>query len=143
MKTTYITILLLLIFELHANELKWVDEQIEAIKPSRSGITSREVSVLKDPFIFLNKTSKTKTSKTKYISSYKHVKSKHRFKTSLFHLSMIMNKAARINNKWYKENETIKGYKILKVESSSVTLRKNKKTFLLSTHSKNKNLIIK
>ena len=146
MKTLYILSLILLISLLNANELKWVDEQIEAIKPPRSGISNKKVAMLKDPFIFIKKIEKengTKVQKAKYTFSKKRIKRKYYPKISSLHLSMIMNKSARINNKWYKENEKIKGYKILKIELSSVTLSKHKKTFLLSTHSKNKNLIIK
>ena len=143
MKTIFISLLLLIVVNLSANELKWVDEQIEAIKPPRSGMKVKELAKVKDPFIYLSKSGKIKKTYTK--RKYKKSSKKRRqiVLNNKFHLSMTMNKTARINDKWYKLGEKISGYKIAKIDSSFVLLTKNKKNFLLSTHSKNTNLNFK
>ena len=50
-------ILTLFLSFLHADELLWVNAQIEAIAPNRVGLNKSDISTLKDPFIFLNKKS--------------------------------------------------------------------------------------
>ncbi len=142
MKTIFISLLLLLVVNLSADELKWVDEQIEAIKPPRSGMKVKELSKIKDPFIYLSKGKvKKKYRRTKYKKSSK--KRKQAVLNKKFRLSMTMNRMARINNKWYKLGDNIAGYKIAKIDASFVMLTKDKKNFLLSTHSKNTNLNFK
>ena len=144
MKTIFISLLLLLVVNLSADELKWVDEQIEAIKPPRSGMQSKELAKIKDPFIFLS-SAKSKSTKKYKKSKYKKSskKKKRALLNSRFRLAMTMNKTARINDKWYKLGDSISGYKIAKIDSSFVLLTKDKKNFLLSTHSKNTNLNFK
>jgi hypothetical protein len=147
MKTIFISLLLLLVVNLSADELKWVDEQIKAIKPPRAGMEAKALAKIKDPFIYLSKAkadkkyTETKSVKTIYRKS--STKRKEAAINSKFRLSMIINKAARINDKWYKLGETIAGYKIAKIDLSFVKLSKDKKNFLLSTHSKNRNLNFK
>ena len=128
-----------------ANELKWVDEQIEAIKPNRAGVKSQDVSKLKDPFIFFSKkeNNKAKKSTRKRVYSKLSTKAKEATVTSKFDLSITMNKSAMINNQWYKQGDILDGYKIEDVTSSTVLLTKKDKRFLLSTHSKNTNLNFK
>jgi hypothetical protein len=119
-----------------------VDEQIEAIKPPRSGMQSKELAKIKDPFIYLSKGKiKKKQTKRKYKKTTK--KRKQAVFNNKFRLSMTMNKMARINDKWYKLDDNISGYKIAKIDVSFVLLTKDKKNFLLSTHSKNRNLNFK
>lgn len=144
MKTIFITLLLLLVVNLSANELKWVDEQIQAIKPPRQGMQSKELAKIKDPFIFLS-ASKSKSTRKYKRSKYRKssIKKKHAFVHNKFSLAIIINQTARINDKWYKIGDSVSGYKIEKIDSSSVLLTKNKKNFLLSTHSKNRNLNFK
>ena len=150
MKTLLIAIMILLTSSLNSDELAWVNEQVEAIKPPRTGMKSRELSIVKDPFIFLNK-NRTDTSKkanntkrksssipnrtTTSSSSQKIVKKKRTLS-----VTMLMNSSAFINGKWYKVGDKVRGYRVSKIDSSSVLLTKNKKKLLLSTNSKSKNL---
>ena len=145
MKTFFMPILLLLTLNISANELKWVDEQIQAIKPPRSGVKAQEISKIKDPFILLSKKTggKMKNASAKRKPSKQTAKSEEAAINSKFDLSITMNKSAMINEKWYKQGDTISGYKIEDVASSSVLLTQNGKKFLLSTHSKNTNLNFK
>ncbi len=151
MKTFFITIALLLTANLNSSELDWVNEQVEAIKPPRIGMKNRELSTLKDPFIFLkkNRTDKPKgknvAKKSRSTSSSNRATAASGKKTTLkkkssLSVSLLMNSSAMINEKWYRVGDKINGYKISKIDSTSVLLIKNKKKLLLSTSSESKNL---
>jgi len=151
MKTFFITIALLLTANLNSSELDWVNEQVEAIKPPRIGMKNRELSTLKDPFIFLkkNRTDKPKgknvAKKSRSTSSLNRATVASGKKTTLkkkssLSVSLLMNSSAMINEKWYRVGDKINGYKISKIDSTSVLLIKNKKKLLLSTSSESKNL---
>ena len=146
MKTLFIPLILSL--SLFANELQWVDKQIQAIKPPREGISKTKINATKSPFIVLKKIPKEKLSSTQNSSKTskltKNIKaSKTRKKSKILLLDTIINKSARINGKWYKSNEKIGKYTITNIESRTVTLSYKKKILILSTMSKNKNLNFK
>ena len=126
-----------------ANELQWVDEQIEAIKPARVGLKSHEISKITDPFIFVKSQEKAnkKTRKAKTVYHAKH--HKRYYSVKRLHLAMTMNRSAKINGKWYKIGDTLHGYKITAIDVTEVTLRRHKKEYLISTNSKNKTLKFK
>lgn len=128
-----------------ANELHWVDEQIEAIKPARVGLKAHNISKITDPFIFVKSQEKTikKSTKSKKIYHSKTHRYKRYYSIKKLHLAMTMNKSAKINGKWYKLGDTIHGYKIVTIDVTSVTLRHHKKDYLISTNSKNKTLKFK
>jgi len=133
-------------FSLAANELAWVDEQVQAIKPPREGMNPNELEHLKDPFIFLKIEEEEKKTLPKKIATPKHIVHKVR-KRGVYHkrfsLEAIMNKSVLINGKWYKEGQKIAGYTIKQVHPTTVILKKGKRELQLSTKSKNKNLKIK
>ncbi len=128
MKKLTIILLLLLSTQLFSNELVWIDEQIEAIKPPRKGINNKKILKLKDPFIYLRK--KIHHRSRKRVRAY----------TSKISLVAILNKSALINGKWYREGEKVYGYKLEKVNPKTVLLTKGKKQLFLSIASKSKNL---
>ncbi|QSZ41499.1 hypothetical protein GJV85_05055 [Sulfurimonas aquatica] len=139
MKTIFIPIFFLFSIETFANELSWVDEQVQAIKPQRSGMKRNDFSHIKDPFIFLKnekdkeiKPSVKNISSTQSLSSSKIVTTKA---NEIFNLSLILNNSAMINEKWYRLGDKINGYSIDEVTSTSVLLTKQKKKILLSTKS--------
>ncbi len=143
MKTFFMTVMVLLTVNLSSNELAWVDEQVEAIKPPRHGMKNRELSTLRDPFIFLNKnrasSSGAKSSKKKKIATSSDKNRVIKKKSSLS-VTMLMNSSAMINGKWYRIGDTVSGYKIAKIDTTSVLLTKKSKKLLLSTNTKSKNL---
>ena len=153
MKTFFITIVVLLASSLSSSELSWVDEQVEAIKPPRTGMKSRELSVLKDPFIFLAKNksekSKTKTASKSSTSSFPRdttssgQKKTIKKKVNPLTLTTVINTSAMINGQWYKVGDKVRGYKVSKMDMKSVLLTKKSKKLLLSTDSKNLNLNFK
>ncbi|MEA3370263.1 MAG: hypothetical protein U9Q40_02915 [Campylobacterota bacterium] len=154
MKTFFIIISVLLTVNLSSNELSWVNEQVEAIKPPRIGMKNRELSIVKDPFIFLKKnrveevnknSSKKLTSGPTYnkVTSVSNGNKKTVKKKAYLSVSMLMNSSALINGKWYKVGDKVKGYKVSKIDGNSVLLTKKSKNLLLSTKSKSKNLNFK
>ena len=151
MKIYTLIALSLLVSSVNANELDWVNKQIEAIKPPRSGLKNTTVNAVQDPFIFLKKNKPEKKSKgkavaarksnatTKTVDSNKIVVKK---KTRLS-LDAVINKSALINGKWYALGESLSGYKVSQVNPTSVLLTKTGKKLVLSTRSINKNLKFK
>jgi hypothetical protein len=142
MKTLAIILLLLLTNQLSANELAWVDEQVKAIQPPRIGISEKRIEQLKDPFIFLIKQEETIGSKSKKTMkrAIHHPRYVKKYHSKKLHLDAVLNKSALINHHWYKEGQYLYGYKLVKVQHSSVLLQKRNKTLLLSTESRSKNL---
>jgi len=138
MKKLTVLLLILLSTTLFANELSWVDKQVEAIKPPRHGLVEKNISSLKDPFIFFS--AKKATKKKSSHKRYKRISKKVSHHPSTLKLGAIMNNSAFISGKWYKEGEKISGYTLEKVGPKSVLLTKGKKQILLSTLSKSKNL---
>ena len=155
MKALYIIIFLFLTLNLSSNELAWVDEQINAIKPPRKGVSNFAISRLRDPFLFLKK----KTEKNDVQKATKNGKSaipdstatslsstsevQDTFSRTAFRLSAIMNHSALINGKWYKLNEKINGYTLSRISISYVVLSKKGKNVLLTTNSTNMNIKFK
>ncbi|QOP43927.1 hypothetical protein FJR45_08185 [Sulfurimonas sediminis] len=145
MKKFYLILMLLLTSQLFSNNLAWVDEQIEAIKPPRIGVSEKEISRIKDPFIFLHKkndSKKHKTGKKTVFGAHANYKKVTRHSTVHFRLDAILNKSAMINGKWYKQGKYIYGYKLAKVGRNSVLLVRKNKKLLLSTKSKSKKIKI-
>jgi hypothetical protein len=150
---------LLFTIMISANELKWVDQQVDAIKPSRVGISNESIRLLKDPFVFLDKNN-PKTELEKLLNRDKKVIKKKRVqpvtvvskpkkdintstKPTVYMLNAIMNESALINGKWYKNNDIINGYRVIVKNESNVLLSKKSKKILLSTKSTKNNINFK
>jgi len=152
MKAFFILIMILFTANLSSNELDWVNEQVEAIKPPRIGMKNRELSMTQDPFIFLKKNrideSKNKngtkkpraTSIPTRIATPSNTKKIIKKKKKGLYVTVLINSSAMINGKWYKVGDVVRGYRVSKIDSSSVLLTKNKNKLLLSTNSKNKKI---
>ena len=147
MKTLTLSLLILASTSLLSNELSWVDDQVEAIKPPRTGMKSSVLSGIKDPFIFLqskdNKDKKNTVVRAKStIKTYKRTQKVYKAKKVLM-LKAVMNNSALINGEWYKSGDTVNGYKVMQVNRFSVLLNKKKKELLLTTQSSSKKLNFK
>ena len=148
MKTFILITLIASSVNLFADELQWVDKQIDAIKPPRTGLNTSTLSSVNDPFIFLTKNKPEKKEKTK--SKVKSGKSTAKVTNTLvakkkfsFSLAAVINKSALISGNWYKVGEIVNGYKLAKVQPTSVVLTRKKKKLVLSTKSTSKNLNFK
>ena len=155
MKNSILIISLLVSSSLISDELSWVDEQVQAIKPARKGMQNRNLNIIKDPFIFLAKNrgeedalsikkpvlAKVKTSSTNQLTQTAQALPKNGKSVSkVLTLGLIMNNTAMINGSWYKIGDTINGYKVTQLDRSTVLLTKKKKQILLSTKSVSENL---
>ena len=151
MKTLFIVTFLLLTVNLSSSELDWVDEQVNAIKPPRTGVKSSTIARLKNPFIFLKKKAASKSSGKRRaiipngaIASSSNAVAKKSIKRKRgLSLDAIMNHSALINGRWYKINDKVGAYTLSSITGTSVTLTNKSKSLLLSTNSKNLNLKFK
>lgn len=136
-----------------ADELAWVDTQIEAIKPPRKGMSSAEVARVKSPFIFLEKnkspeTQKINAEKAKNAKENANVASTSNGYVSpdgtrqLF-LGAIINNSALINGTWFKKGDKVYGYKLSTLTAKTAILHKGEKKLILSTGNKNSNIKFK
>lgn len=158
MKNSILILSLLASASLLSDELSWVNEQVQAIKPARQGMNNRDIRIIKDPFIFLAKnrgkedpetplkeqSTKVKTSSSNQITQKTQVIPKNgKSVNKILTLSLIMNNKAMINGEWYKLGDTVNGFKITELDRNSVLLTKKKKQILLSTKSVSHNLHFK
>lgn len=142
MKKYLLPLTLLLGSTLCANELSWVDQQVEAIKPPRKGMSPKELAGLQDPFIFLVKKDEKKAP-----SGVAPTPNLVTLPTQVVEappkpliLSLILNNKAMINDAWYKKGQKVEGYVVSEIHQNSVLLKSKKKKLLLSTRSSSKNL---
>lgn len=119
------------------SEVSWVDEQIEAIKPPRK---SPVIASISDPFIFLDKNKNMQKGDLKAVAgTQSHLLAKPKDVNvtvpEVYNLSVIINKKALINDKWYSKDDNISKYKVLEITNTSVTLQgiKDKKKELKLT----------
>jgi hypothetical protein len=142
-----------------SEDLSWVDEQVNAIKPPRDGESMSNISKIRDPFIFLEKNgskdkkdkasvaSKTLTANSNTSSSSNSLdEAKDKppvFTKNSFVLGAIINDSALINGKWHKKGDTVNSYKITEIGKKIVTLRSGSNTKILTTVSENSKLIFK
>jgi hypothetical protein len=134
-----------------ANELSWVDTQIDAIKPARVGIDDSQIMKTEDPFLFFKKDS----TKNKSVKISTAVKQKNIIKQILstnndvkqtpltMKLSAIINNSALINGEWYRVNQYVADFIISSITRTSVVLTKGKEKLVLTTSEQNKNLKFK
>ncbi len=135
-----------------ANELRWVDEQVNAIKPNRDGVSNMQIAKLRNPFVYLKKNRPKKQDSnsnpiTPNLPSSRNTASHSvqknrpiavaslRVKNRKLRLNAIINSAALINDKWYKNGDKIAGYKVMYISKTKVRLSKNNKITILTTQS--------
>ncbi|MDD3597270.1 hypothetical protein [Sulfuricurvum sp.] len=115
-------------------ELAWVDEQIQAILPSRIGIPEGFINSLKDPM-------KMKTSLPSGINGAKLLPPP-KLGGNLplvveepLRLQAVINKSVLINGKWYKLNDSVRNYTLSEIKNNSVLLigKKAQKLILFLT----------
>ncbi len=145
--TTIILSLLLSVSVATADELSWVNKQVEAIKPERKGLDFRILKKIKSPFIFLKKNRVTVKKEApqasrRSVSVVSKQQSKSYCKPPVKHVSGVlvlnatMNNSVMINGKWYKLGDRVSGYKIKSINGNSVVLANSEKKILLSTKSR-------
>ena len=128
-KILLLTIIPLLALTLSANSEsvahETISKQIDEIKPPRVGIKRGAVAKVRSPFIYL-KTVKTKNGKKTTV-----VDAKKRIRFAPLKLESAINKNVKINGKWYKEGDRVRGYTIVKVSTGEAHLKSKKKELKL------------
>jgi hypothetical protein len=127
-------------------ELQWVDEHIKAILPARIGISDGFINSLIDPM-------KYKSPDRSGISIATTLLAPPKLGSTLqlplvvkaveepLKLQALINKSALINDKWYRLNDSVRGYNLSEIKSSSVMLRGSKDEPLVLFLTKNNNNI--
>jgi len=129
-------------------ELAWVDEQIQAILPSRVGIPEGFINSLRDP-MKMKKTLSNTTNGSKLLAPPKlgsgiAVLSQPKIVEEPLRLLAVMNKAVLINGKWYKTGDSVRNFTLTEVKQNSVLLtgKKDQKLILFLTKQNNNIKII-
>ncbi len=121
------------------DSLAWVDQQIAAIKPKRSGISDAKISEISSPILYkkveeIEKADGTKPATVTQIKLPEPVKP--------LKVSAIFNKSALIDGQWLKVNSSVRGYKVRQINSDSVLLQSSHKKLKLFIKEKNDNIKI-
>ena len=119
----------------------WVDAQIQAIKPPRSGVSHRAINSVKNPFIYVYKKKETDGTKTAKSASPADKQKAAAAKAPL-KLVAVMNNSALINGTWYQLKGKVRGYTLEKIESDSVLLQSGKTKKVLFITEANPNIKI-
>jgi len=135
--------------QLHEDkELAWVDEQIQAILPSRIGVPEGFINSLHDP-MKMKKPLPTATSGSKLLApprlgSGLAVLSQPKIVEEPLRLMAVMNKTVLINGKWYKAGDSVRNFTLTEVKQNSVLLtgKKDQKLILFLTKQNNNIKII-
>ena len=96
-----------------------------------------DIRVSYDPFN--NNKPKAIEKQTKKVTTFQQAQPQKQ--TTSLALSMIFNKNAFINGKWYKENEKIADYRITRINQDIVVLKKKNKYTTLKLQQSDKILI--
>ncbi len=126
-------------------ELTWVDEHIQAILPSRVGVSDGFIGSLNDPMkmnkvipvaLAGNLLAPPKLGSVNTLALPKIVEEPLR-------LQALINKAALINGKWYKLSDPIRSYSLSEIKPNSVLLiGKKEQKLILFLNKQNSNIKI-
>ncbi len=127
----------LLFLQLNAgSDLRWVDDQVKAIKPARSGINNSYIDQLKNPIKLIE--PKEIVNKDGTISLSNGIpKTVHQVHLQPLRLETIINNNVYINGKWYTLNDKIRGKKITLIDKNYIVLKDKKKKIRLFVNNKN------
>lgn len=129
-------------------ELAWVDEQIQAILPSRVGVPEGFINSLRDP-MKMKKSLPVVTNGSRLLAPPKlgstmAVLTQPKVVEEPLRLLAVMNKSVLINGKWYKVGDSVRNFTLSEVKQNSVLLtgKKDQKLILFLTKQNNNIKII-
>lgn len=128
-------------------ELIWVNEQIQAILPSRVGVADGSINTLLDPIkyvapVFLPSSNGSKLLAPPKLGNMTLMPVVPKVEEPL-RLQALMNKSALINGKWYKVNDAVRSYNLSEVKQNSVLLSgKKSQPLILFLSKSNTNITI-
>lgn len=111
-------------------ELAWVDEQIQAILPSRIGVTDGFINSLNDSIKYLSSAPKGGDSGMKLLAPPRLgtipmlpiIPLVPKIVEEPLRLQGLMNKSALINGKWYHLNDTVRSFTLVEIKPASILL---------------------
>ena len=109
------------------NEVKEYDKIFDRIAERRVGADVNMIDKLDNPFIHVG------TDPTEGNTS---------IQTTVFNLEATFNQKAKINGNWYKKNDPIGSYKLVKITRNSVTLQNEIEKKELEIRTKDENVKI-
>ncbi|HQT35759.1 MAG: hypothetical protein B7Y30_01485 [Campylobacterales bacterium 16-40-21] len=127
-------------------ELAWVDEQIQAILPSRIGVADGYINSLNDPMKYTAQAPKSGDGMIKMLAPPKlgglpGMPLLPKVVEEPLRLQGLMNKSALINGKWYRLNDPIRAYTLAEIKPGSILLSGSKGQQLILFISKQNNNI--
>ncbi len=116
------------------DNLAWVDQQIAAIQPKRSGISDIKISEIASPIKY-QEFQKDDTDSNDIKSPIVHTELTEPVKP--LKVAAILNNSALIDGQWLKVSDTVRGHKIKKINSDNVLLQSSNKKLKLFIKEKN------
>ncbi len=113
------------------SKYKEYDDLFNAINKERKGISEKDVDKTENPFVSADKSLVTEENNNSKAS-----------KEEVYVLKGILNNSANINGNWYKLNEKIGEFTILKIKENSVIIGSSGSSLELKLYEGNKNVII-
>ncbi len=144
MKTTILllTLPLLALAQATRPDLKWVDDEVAAIKPPRKGVSPSSLGALKDPFraqLLLNQPPAEPTDGKRPAPNVPEAPAERH---TLSLQAVFNGKSALIDGKWYKQDQKVYGYVVREIGYDSVLLQSKKKKLKLSLYKHNDDIKI-
>lgn len=146
MKTSLLLLLTPLLFIAHGAQtntkqadMKWVDDEVAAIKPPRKGVTADALSGLHNPFadaLLLNQPPQEE-------GAAPAMPVPTPADNTNFNLFAVMNaQKALIDGTWYQVDDKVHGYTVDKIGNDSVSLKKKRRKIELTLKAQNENIQI-
>lgn len=125
-------------------QLAWVDEQIQAIIPTRIGVPDGFINALRDPMKMKKPVPVMKSGSLLPPPKLGTTVSVPKIIEEPLRLLAIMNKSVLINGKWYKVGDHVRTYTLQEIKPNSVLLNgpKDQKLILFLTKQNNNIKII-
>ncbi len=97
------------------SQLTWVDEQIQAILPPRSGVPNQSIDALGDPMKMILPAVSAQPGGKGLLLPPPIIEEPLR-------LQAIINRSVLINGKWYKSGDAVRSYTVSEIKPGSVLL---------------------
>ncbi|RUM65149.1 MAG: hypothetical protein DSZ03_03215 [Sulfurimonas sp.] len=144
MKTAALSLIIILMTVSWAaaeDSLSWVDQQIAAIKPKRSGISDAKIAELASPIRY-TKIEEDPEAKTPGGTKPAMANIKLPEPVRPLKVTAILNKSALIDGQWLKVNSSVRGYKVRRINGDNVVLQSSNKKLKLFIKEKNDHIKI-
>ncbi len=134
--STFFLIFIASIMSASDSHLVWVDEQINAIKPQRSGISNDYINLLKDP-VKLEAPKSDPSQPEKATAFAASEKSDRKLNLKPLTLEAIINQSAYINGNWYQLHDKVRDSQLVAIDDNFIVLTNKKQKTRLFVNPKN------